>query len=418
MFQPPAWAAPRAEAASPPASPASGAAALAAPAPRAARSASALLPASPLRLAAAASAAAASTSPRDSDAPPAAAAAELKERSASPGVAPHVPPALRCVVVACARARQRHNYCAEHYQVFVAGQPAAPPRDAPRNLAMLQLKAAGSPRGAGSRLSLICGADGGDKAGAGAGAGAGAAVSAQLERELAAAWSEARQVVFKDLPRLARRIAVDVVLLLDEVGERRSTVSVVRPPEDEGKAEDGRWQCVANVVAHVAAHFGEARGGRLRQVLDEAGASLTAATDLEALTQRVLTEHLGLDSRTFAVFRAVHQSILVPAIMHLTTHVFRDLGPLKDVRRPDGWTVAIRLGDAVSVTHRRWEQNLTPPDSAEHFEAQWELHLSFDRRLERLRGVFLRVLQVRCAPNMPEPRRAAIRAQLPDGYVV
>jgi len=61
------------------------------------------------------------------------------------------------------------------------------------------------------------------------------------------------------------------------------------------------------------------------------------------------------------------------------SRLFQSIGPMKDVRRPDGWTVHIKLGDAIAVTHRRWEQNLAPEESKEHFEVQWELRTSFDK---------------------------------------
>ncbi len=52
---------------------------------------------------------------------------------------------------------------------------------------------------------------------------------------------------------------------------------------------------------------------------------------------------------------------------------------MKDVsRRPDGWTVHIKLGDAIAITHKRWEQNLSPEKASNAMHAfRVESHVSF-----------------------------------------
>ena len=40
--------------------------------------------------------------------------------------------------------------------------------------------------------------------------------------------------------------------------------------------------------------------------------------------------------------------------MHLQTRLWTHVGHMKDVRRKDGWTVHVRLGDAVAVTMGGW----------------------------------------------------------------
>jgi hypothetical protein len=54
--------------------------------------------------------------------------------------------------------------------------------------------------------------------------------------------------------------------------------------------------------------------------------------------------------------------------------LYSQIGQMKDVRRSDGWTVLVHCGEAIYVTHTRWEQSLHPLESAEHFEVQWEVH--------------------------------------------
>jgi hypothetical protein len=80
---------------------------------------------------------------------------------------------------------------------------------------------------------------------------------------------------------------------------------------------------------------------------------------------------------------------------------------MKDVRRADGWIVNVELGsEFAAVTHRRWEQNLQPETSPEHFEVCWEMRVSFDSHVTRPTAVDLRIRQVRCHQDMkPELRK-------------
>ena len=92
---------------------------------------------------------------------------------------------------------------------------------------------------------------------------------------------------------------------------------------------------------------------------------------------------------------------------------------MKDVRRADGWTVNVYLGDAVTIEHVRWEQSLDAVDSPGHFEIQWKVQMSFDRQLSDMKAVFVRVLQVVCSPNMDKNTRQEIEARyIGRGYIV
>ncbi len=93
---------------------------------------------------------------------------------------------------------------------------------------------------------------------------------------------------------------------------------------------------------------------------------------------------------------------------------------MKDVRRADGWVVALQVGaDVNTVTHTRWDQSLAPEGSPDHFEVQWEARVSFDAAVTKLTAVIVRVRQVVCDPYMPTDTKATLMQLLRgDGYIV
>jgi hypothetical protein len=125
-------------------------------------------------------------------------------------------------------------------------------------------------------------------------------------------------------------------------------------------------------------------------------------------------------SKTFAVFRTTHQSILVPAMVRMSTSIFQPLGQqFKDVSRPDGWRIQIYLGDAIYVKHTRIEQSLHKPTDPMHFECEWSLRLSFDKQMRDLRAVFVRIADVRLNDKMPEEQaEKVINALKGEGYLI
>lgn len=227
-----------------------------------------------------------------------------------------------------------------------------------------------------------------------------------MEEELRLAWQSALEVVFKDLPRLAARITVssssggtlcsageNVVIarpvaalpvpgastaagsgqVVDSVATGSDTAAAAAAPAAAAAAaaaslETTTWRRVQNVVAAVSSIVQPALCDSLPQWCDALADA--AAADQQSAVRCLFERHIGLDSPAFRVFRGVHQSILVPALVHLKTGVFAPVGALKDVRRADGWTIAIALdslGRCVTVTHSRWEQSLDAPDNSEHF---------------------------------------------------
>jgi hypothetical protein len=90
---------------------------------------------------------------------------------------------------------------------------------------------------------------------------------------------------------------------------------------------------------------------------------------------------------------------------------------MKDVRTEDGWQIRIWLGDAVYITHVRWEQSFAgPPDQ---YLVQWELQLSFDKQMKDLRAVWIRIKDIKFCDNItPALKDKVSNIAQGAGYIV
>jgi hypothetical protein len=184
------------------------------------------------------------------------------------------------------------------------------------------------------------------------------------------------------------------------------------------------WQAITNVVLCVAEQLEESIIVDMakKQFADYANKIENSnGADLEGALSDIFSNAIGLKSSTFSVFRAIHQSILFPAIFHLKTKLYNQVGAMKDVRGEDGWRVIIYIAPQgnISVTHTRWEQSLHEDNSPDKFHCQWEIRLSFDRDMIDLRAVFLRIMELKFSPSMKNERKAEILNILKGGgYIV
>mmetsp|Transcript_34986 Transcript_34986/g.64791 ORF Transcript_34986/g.64791 Transcript_34986/m.64791 type:complete len:540 (-) Transcript_34986:383-2002(-) len=187
-------------------------------------------------------------------------------------------------------------------------------------------------------------------------------------------WQSARNVVYKDLPRLVRRIKV------------HTPKGVLFEGSDESR---GLWESICSVITVVATTM------ETKETLTKLTRALKAQdvkdnAEIFPSLKSVFEDTLGLNSKTMKVFKTVHQSILVPAMVKLADTVFKPLQQnFKDVKRPEGWQVQIHLGEAVYVIHTRIEQSLHSREDPQHFECEWALRLSFDKNMDDLRAVCL-----------------------------
>lgn len=197
---------------------------------------------------------------------------------------------------------------------------------------------------------------------------------------------------------------------------------LVSPPGAVGEVDT--WQAVCNVVLTVVQVLESPEVlSKAQHAFAAASQSMSVGSDHQSILEEIFTSAIGLYSLTWRVFQSIHQSILFPAIAYLHSKLYsaRDgrVGTLKDVRRPDGWTAEVYVGAAIYVTHQRWEQSLHPPDSPLHFEVRWEMRLSFDRQMQQLRAVILRIQEIKFHEQATADYRRLITEVLTgSGYIV
>ncbi len=221
-------------------------------------------------------------------------------------------------------------------------------------------------------------------------------------------WRKARRVVYKDVPRLVGRVTVR--------GRQGVIFDLKGESSLEGKTN---WGNVCKLIVAVAGCLETPqKQADLRKALE--AETIMAQADIQPALETVFSEVLGVESKTFRVFRTTHQSILVPAMVKMAETVFGPIGQtFKDVNRKDGWQIHIYIGDAVYVTHVRKEQSLHSPDNPEHFECEWSLRLSFDKNLEDLHAVFVRIENVALHEDMPKESADKIMESLRgNGYLL
>jgi len=245
--------------------------------------------------------------------------------------------------------------------------------------------------------------------------------SLAFEKELSEAWSSAKQVVFKDLPRLAKRMTVwskanglmvdcgkKIELTSKSNNKNNNTKSSndnavdIKNNNNNGINDDNSdddlsvWNSICDVIMAVASVLEKPEAVQVIQnSLTVLGREVALQSDLSVLVEELFVTKVGLQSRTFSVFRCAHQSILFPAVLHLQTNVYNnDVGMLKDVRRDEGWQVVFSFGDSITITHIRIEQSMGDPHSPKHFECQWDLRLNFDCQMAQLRNALVRMESV------------------------
>ena len=161
-----------------------------------------------------------------------------------------------------------------------------------------------------------------------------------VQHQMRAYWQRpiGTSTLFESLSRFARRIVV----------HDRASGAVLFA----GKFHPNRapLELLADVIMHIAERIEDA----------ERAASIKAAAHSKALAQasvpppvairRFLEQHVGLESRTAWVLRAIEQSMATPLLMWLKRRT-RILS--KDVTSADGWSVMVHLPPERGHTHER-----------------------------------------------------------------
>jgi len=303
---------------------------------------------------------------------------------------------LNCVVIGCKNLKEQENYCKEHFNLFKNNNNTNENAKEKKNLEQKDKEKKQNILKNNEKGANIDGTT--------------------LLSQLKSTWHEAKAVVHKDLPRLAKRMVIE--------DEHKNGVVEYGLLANEKKGEITTWNSVCNVVNAIASRLEtKQKYDTVKQGLEELSKNIeskgNSQSDLEACVETLHSKSLGYDSKTAKIFKICHQAVLFPAIFYLQSKLFSQIGHMKDVRREDGWTIRIYLGDAIYVTHTRWEQNLSPAEADDHFEVCWELRCSFDKGMEDLRAVFLRINDLRFMPNVKSDFKEKVTNVLRgSGYII
>jgi len=136
--------------------------------------------------------------------------------------------------------------------------------------------------------------------------------------------------------------------------------------------------------------------GDLREVLNRTKGT---AKDGKIWMQEVY-EAAGTDTRTFLLFKMIHQGIImslasqIKVIMFATTKSFT-----KDVRTPDGWIVSVKVREkTIRVSHTRKEVSML--SGPLHFEFEWKISINLDFDLSHVINVSIQTKNFTPDSNM------------------
>lgn len=115
-----------------------------------------------------------------------------------------------------------------------------------------------------------------------------------------------------------------------------------------------------------------------------------------------LIDAIGGDkTRTALAVRCIHQSVAICGHTHIKYNVCPFM--TKDVRGNSGWQVVITLAEYVQVKHTRRESSIeSPRDSRNHWEMQFDVHMTFDRNMTEITATKLTVTDLFLSETMDE----------------
>eukprot|EP01112_Ceratiomyxa_fruticulosa_P007076 TRINITY_DN1826_c0_g1_i1.p1 TRINITY_DN1826_c0_g1~~TRINITY_DN1826_c0_g1_i1.p1 ORF type:complete len:320 (+),score=65.06 TRINITY_DN1826_c0_g1_i1:180-1139(+) len=171
---------------------------------------------------------------------------------------------------------------------------------------------------------------------------------------------------------------------------------------------------IKRVILTVAKKLEPERYESIREGLEKQ--KVAERSVLEMVVADVFREVLGRESKVAKVFKAVHQNIIFAACYQVKTLI-----PLKwmtkDVRGPEGWLISIQFSPgAVSVSHRRREESLAT--EVEKFWFEWELHMTFDANMDEMQASVLKVTQLGFGDNVSQLKKESIKKALCSGRMI
>eukprot|EP01098_Paradermamoeba_levis_P015226 TRINITY_DN7608_c0_g1_i1.p1 TRINITY_DN7608_c0_g1~~TRINITY_DN7608_c0_g1_i1.p1 ORF type:complete len:326 (+),score=67.64 TRINITY_DN7608_c0_g1_i1:145-1122(+) len=250
-----------------------------------------------------------------------------------------------------------------------------------------------------------------------------------LEDKLREVW--ARKIgetsVCSDLPRLARRIKIQ-----DYDPSRKTSLSISIPKVEEanagtttlsssllsssGGSDMGALiQVIVEVITGVATRLEtEEQQNVTKQQLESFANEAQTSGNLQLAMEGLFKQGIGDGSKITGVFKAINQSVIIPALTHWRTILNGVM--TKDVRGEDGWKILIDFREnEVVVGHTRKEQSLDQHGTPDHWIYEWSLKFHFDREMKGILGIDLDVLSVATNKNMSKEKLQQLKDTFEKG---
>ena len=208
-------------------------------------------------------------------------------------------------------------------------------------------------------------------------------------------WSEADVVVKKDFGRLAPSLSV---MRSESKEERHPIYMSMNLKRSKGlKVEKLDKIDVCRAVTKA-----------LYSALGRSSEEQTALTYLDT-PEQVIDHIKRSDPVLFGVLRAVNQSVIMPAIFHLTLDVLKTPMPVLDKPGFDCWLVEVDVSSSgILVRHSRWARSTSDKNSKDYFEFRWILAIGLDLNAQNMTSCELSVVDFKPGSNMTDADRERI----------
>lgn len=212
-----------------------------------------------------------------------------------------------------------------------------------------------------------------------------------LETMVRERWNDADVVVKKDFGRLSSSLSIMRSKVYVHMSENMARSSGVKREKKNSKIEECR--------AVLRALYSVLLRKEQREVLD--------LNTSDAMIDTIKTSNPVL----FGVLRAVNQSVIMPAVLHLNLEMLKTPMPVLDRPGADSWLVEVEASPSSSsssspssivVRHLRWARSSSDTKSNNYFEFRWILALNLDRNAKNLVSCTLTVVDFKPGENMAD----------------
>ena len=217
--------------------------------------------------------------------------------------------------------------------------------------------------------------------------------------------------VAKDLPRLARRIAV----------YGRGDQQLFKIEEENFSAQfsiDAVKDLLLALCSRLNPDTDEVE--RVRVELEKISSESNSNSEEEEFCHRMLAIVQKSSKPVIATVKAIHQDVVLHATVELKTHLTAKY-LTKDVRSAEGWRIVVRLPTegVVHIYHVKREQSLdVGGDKTNHYEFEWELRMTFDGKMKEMHSAQIRVLNLFLAESMDAKLEKDLRKHLVGDMLV